>query len=68
MDEEEFDALMKSQPFGTKDAMQPDARLRLCSTLGIALWGRSHEDLQRQPLVPYPQIRSGFALADFQEL
>jgi hypothetical protein len=37
-------------------------------TLGIALWGRTPEDLQRQLLAPSPEIPSGFDLADFREL
>jgi hypothetical protein len=72
MDEEEFDALMKLQPFGTEDAMHWYAQIRddigLGMTLGSALWGRTSEDLQRQLLAPHPEIPSGFDLADFRKL
>jgi hypothetical protein len=72
MDEEEFDALMKLQPFGTEDAMHWYARIHgdigLGMTLGSALWGRSSEDLQRQLLATHPEIPSGFDLADFRKL
>jgi hypothetical protein len=72
MDEEEFDALMKSRPFGTEDAIRWYAQVRsdigLGMTLGSALWGRTSEDLQRQLLAPHPEIPSGFDLADFRKL
>jgi len=68
MDEEEFDSFMPSRPFGTEDAMRADARLRRCTTLGMALWGRTLEDLQRQLLAPFPEIPLGFDLADLREL
>jgi hypothetical protein len=68
MDEEEFDALLQGRPFGTADAKKIDERLRRCTTLGRALWGKTSEDLQRQLLSPYPEIPSGFALSDFREL
>lgn len=68
MDEEEFDSFMPSRPFGTEDAMRADARLRRCTALGMALWGRTLEDLQRQLLAPSPEIPSGFDLADLREL
>jgi hypothetical protein len=72
MDEEEFDAFMKSRPFGTEDAMRWDAQIRgdfgLGMTLGSALWGRTSDDLQRQLLAPHPEIPPGFGLADFRKL
>jgi hypothetical protein len=72
MDEEEFDAFMKSRPFGTGDAMQWDARLRgkvrLAMTLGVALWGRTSEDLQGQLVASHPAIPPGFELSDLREL
>lgn len=72
MDEEEFDALMKARPFGTKDILQWETRLRydsrLAMTLGVALWGRTSEDVKRQLLAPHPEIPPGFELADFREL
>ena len=68
MDEQEFDSLFPLQPFGTAEAMREDARLRRCGTLGLALWGRTFDDLRRQLLAPYPEIPSGFDLNDFREL
>ena len=68
MDEHEFDALVPSRPFGTKEAAQKDARLRRCSTLAIALFGRTSEDLRQQLLAPCPKIPSGFSLSDFRDL
>jgi hypothetical protein len=72
MTEEEFDALMQARPFGTADAMQAEAQMRrrmtLVATLGVALWGKTSVDLQHQLLKPYPELPSGFDLADFREL
>ncbi len=71
MDEEELDA-MKLLPFGTRDAMRwetqvsDDTRLRM--RLGLALWGRTTGDLQRQLLAPHPEIPAGFDLTDFHNL
>jgi hypothetical protein len=67
MDEQEFDSVIR-QPFGTKDAMREDARLRRCATLAGALFGRTPDNLQRQLLKPYPEIPSGFDLTDLREL
>lgn len=55
MDEQDFDSLFAPRPFGTAEAMREDARLRRSATLGIALWGRTSDDLQRQLLAPYPE-------------
>lgn len=68
MDEHEFDSLLQSRPYGTQDAHRVDASLRRCATLGIALWGKTLDDLQRQLLAPHPEIPVGFTLTDFQEL
>lgn len=68
MDEEEFDSLTQSRPFGRQDAMRADVQLRRRMTLGISLWGRTLDDLHRQLLAPSPEIPSGFELADFREL
>jgi hypothetical protein len=68
MDEEEFDSLMQSRPFGVYDATQADARFRRRATLAAALWGNTSEDLQHQLSAPYPEIPFGFELADFREL
>ena len=68
MDEQEFDSLMQSRPFGRDDAMRADLQLRRGVTLAIALWGRTPDDLQRQLLAPSPEIPSGFDLTDLREL
>jgi hypothetical protein len=68
MDEQEFDSLFPPRPFGTAEARRVEARLRRCQTLGLALWGRTSDDLRRQLLAPYPEIPSGFDLEDFREL
>ena len=48
--------------------MRVAARLRRCGMLGLALWGRTSEDLWRQLPAPYPEIPSGVDLEDFREL
>jgi hypothetical protein len=68
MTDEEFDSSMGSRPFGTADAMEAEAQMRRCVALGVALWGRTSDDLQRQLLAPYPEIPSGFVLSDFLNL
>jgi hypothetical protein len=72
VDEEEFDALMKSRPFSTVDVAHWEAKqradARLVMTLGGALWGRTLEDLERQLMVAHPEIPAGFDLADFWKL
>jgi hypothetical protein len=68
MNEEEFDSSMNSRPFGTADAMRAETQSRRCMALGLALWGKTSEDLQRQLLAPHPEIPPGFDLTDFQKL
>jgi len=68
MDEQEFDSLMQTRPFGRDEAMQADLQLRRGVTLAIALWGGTPDDLQRQLLAPSPEIPSGFDLTDLREL
>jgi hypothetical protein len=36
--------------------MRIDAQARRSSALGIALWGKTAEDLHRQLLAPHPEI------------
>jgi hypothetical protein len=48
--------------------MRADAQLRSRSTLGLALWGRTSADLQRQLLAAHPEIPSGFSLDDLRNL
>jgi hypothetical protein len=72
MNEEEFDALMKSRSFGTGDVGQWEAEQRantgLVMTLGVALWGKTSQETQRQLLASHPQMPPGFDLADFRKL
>jgi len=68
MDEQEFDALFSSRPFGTQDALREDARARRCATLATLLFGRTPDDLRRQLLASHPEIPSGYDLADFHDL
>jgi hypothetical protein len=68
MTEEEFDSSMQLQPFGATEARQAEDQQRRCMTLGIALWGKTPADLQRQLLAPHPEIPSGFDLDDFRKL
>jgi hypothetical protein len=73
MTEDEFDALMRARrPYGTKDAVNAEAKIRhgitLMSTLGVALWGKTDDDLRHQLAKPYPEIPPGFDLSDFRDL
>src|SRR5262249_3267493 len=72
MTEDDFDALMQSRSFGTQDAINAETQIlhgmTLLSTLGVALWGKTEDDLRRQLLKPHPEIPPGFDLADFREL
>ena len=44
------------------------ASTSLVMTLGVALWGKTSEDVQRQLLALHPEIPVGFDLADFRKL
>ncbi len=68
MDEEEFDAMMGTRPFTREDAGRLEAQWRRSANLGVALWGRTSADLQRQLLARYPEIPAGFTLSDFRDL
>jgi hypothetical protein len=68
MDEQEFDTLTRLRPFGTADFLRAEAQARRGTALGMALWGKNPDDLQRQLLAPHPEIPAGFDLADFREL
>jgi hypothetical protein len=68
MNEEEFDSAMGGAPFGTADAQRAEAEWRRSLSLGVALWGRTADDLQRQLLAPHPEIPSGFNLAELRRL
>ena len=68
MDEEELDSVMGWRPFTREDARRLEAQWHRSATLGIALWGRTSADLQRQLQARYPEIPTGFTLADFRDL
>jgi len=68
MDEQEFDGLFSSRPFGTQDAKREDARWRRCATLGALLFGRTTDGLRRQLLTSHPEIPPGYDLTDFRDL
>jgi hypothetical protein len=68
MDEDEFDASRQGRPFKREDATRAESAACRSTALGVALWGRTAEHLQRQLLGPHPEIPSGFDLADFREL
>lgn len=68
MTEEEFDSFLRFRPLEKADLLRAETRATRCTALGLALWGRTYEDLQRQLNAPYPDIPAGFDLADFYEL
>ncbi len=68
MNEEEFDSSLPMRPFRREDAMQAEAEAGRCTTLGLALWGRTPADLQCQLDAPYPEIPAGCELADLRSL
>jgi hypothetical protein len=63
MDEHDFYSLCNWRPFGAQD-IQSEQRVY---ALAAQLWG-SRDHLQRQLLAPYPEIPSGFDVADFRKL
>ena len=68
MNEEEFDSLRSWRPFRNEDLARTEAEAGRCTMLGLALWGRTSADLQRQLSFPYPEIPSGCELADLRKL
>jgi hypothetical protein len=68
MNEEEFDSWMGLRPFRTSDALEFEAQAGRCTLLGMALWGRTSEDLQRQLVAPHPRIPAGYDLVDYRKL
>jgi hypothetical protein len=68
MNEEDFDSSMNVRPFGTADAEKAEIGLRRSIALGLALWGRTSEQLQGQLLAQHPKIPAGFELSDFRKL
>ncbi|HLH20503.1 MAG TPA: hypothetical protein VKX45_24965 [Bryobacteraceae bacterium] len=69
MDEHELDSLLgRARSFGIKDAIDAETRSRRLTALGVALWGRTGADLQRQLTARHPQIPAGFTLDEFRAL
>jgi hypothetical protein len=68
VNEEEFDSLAAWKPYGTEEALRMDAQLARRAALAVALWGGTAADLERQLSSRYPEIPSGFDLADYREL
>ena len=68
MSEDEFDSFAHFRPFRSEDAMHLEAGAGRCTTLGVALWGRTSDDLQRQLNAPHPEIPSDCDLADLRKL
>lgn len=68
MTEEEFDSSMTLRSFRREDATRAEAEAARCTTVGVALWGRTADDLQRQLIAPHPEIPAGCDLADLRML
>ena len=68
MNEEEFDSLIQGRPFESADVRLLETQAGRCTALGVALWGKTVDDLHRQLLAPYPEVPSGFDLTDFRKL
>ncbi len=68
MDEHAFDSMRQWRGFSTKDARQIERQFERIATLGLALWGRTPDDLRRQLAADHPVIPSGCSLADLQHL
>ncbi len=68
MDEADFDSSTNWRPFEAADTSRFEAQAGRCTSLAIALWGKTSGDLQRQLQAPYPAIPAGFELTDFRKL
>jgi hypothetical protein len=68
MDEEELDSWMHSRPFKSEDAGRAELEAGRLTALGVALWGRTSADLQRQLLAPHPEIPHGVDLDELRKL
>ena len=67
MDEQEFDALFSSRPFGTQYALRKDARASLCHAGHSALWQGSRRSSPSTPRIPSGNT-GRLRLADFHDL
>ena len=68
MNEAEFDESTNLRPFGPDDVAQADFKARRYTALGVALFGQSSADLERQLLAPHPEIPVGCTLDDLWHL
>jgi hypothetical protein len=68
MDEEDLGYFSRFQPFETEAAVQRQTQMARCAALGRALWGKTADDLRRQLQQKFPDVPSGFTVADFREL
>ena len=62
MTEEEFDAFMPNRPFRHDDLKQVEADAGRLTTLGLALWGITPADLERQLDASHPKIPAGLQI------
>lgn len=68
MSEEEFNLFTHFRSFLSEDAMHLETDAVRCTTLGVAIWSRTSDDLQRQLNAPYPEIPPGCDVADLRRL
>jgi len=68
MDEDDFLSSRNLRPFGSADFGRMEALATRLRALGLALFGPTTADLERQLLARYPHIPAGFELSDFRKL
>lgn len=68
MNEQEFDAAREWRSFGAQDGMKFEQKLERLATLGLALWGRTPDELRRQLTAEHPTIPTGCSITDLQDL
>jgi hypothetical protein len=66
--EEEFESFVPNRPFRYDDLSQAEADAGRLTMLGLALWGRTAADLERQLDAPHPEIPPGCTLPDLLRL
>jgi len=68
MREDEFDSLTHLRPFTSEDAARLEVEALRLTALGVALWGRTPADLERQLLAAQPEIPYGLGLDELRKL
>ena len=68
MDAEDFISSRHLRPFGSADFERMEALAVRLRALGLALFGPTADDLQRQLMARHPHLPAGFALSDFHKL